>query len=93
MRLRPILIILGNPKIILFYGALLPTFVDFDALAVPAITILATIVVAAILVVNNFFGLMAAGARRIFRSGRSVKILNRSAGSAMIGAGIFIATR
>ncbi|WP_193170039.1 LysE family translocator [Nisaea nitritireducens] len=88
-----ILITLGNPKVILFYGALLPTFVDLETLTAPDIAILAVIVVAAILMVNNFYGLMAARARRIFRSGRAVKVLNRSAGSAMIGAGLYIATR
>jgi len=39
------------------------------------------------------YGSMAARARKIFRSGRAVKVLNRSAGSAMIGAGLYIATR
>lgn len=49
-----ILITLGNPKVILFYGALLPTFVDLELLTAPDITILAAIVVSAVLVVNNF---------------------------------------
>ena len=88
-----VLITLGNPKVILFYGALLPTFVDLELLTAPDITILAGIVVSAVLLVNNFYGFMAARARRIFRSGRAVKVLNRSAGSAMIGAGLYIVTR
>lgn len=88
-----ILITLGNPKVILFYGALLPTFVDLDSLVASDIAILAGIVVAAIVVVNNFYGLMSARARKVFRSGRAVQVLNRSAGGVMIGAGVFIATR
>ncbi|MBO6559561.1 MAG: LysE family translocator [Nisaea sp.] len=88
-----ILITLGNPKVILFYGALLPTFVDLNALVASDIAILAGIVVAAIVVVNNFYGLMAARARKLFRSARAVQVLNRSAGGVMIGAGLFIATR
>lgn len=88
-----ILITLGNPKVILFYGALLPTFVDLETLVAADIAILSAIVVAAIVVVNNFYGLMAARARRVFRSARAVQVLNRSAGGVMIGAGLFIATR
>ncbi|UUX50810.1 LysE family translocator [Nisaea acidiphila] len=88
-----ILITLGNPKVILFYGALLPTFVDLDSLVASDIAILSGIVVAAIVLVNNFYGLMAARARKVFRSARAVQVLNRGAGSVMIGAGVFIVTR
>ncbi|WP_420404356.1 LysE family translocator [Nisaea sp.] len=88
-----VLVTLGNPKVILFYGALLPTFVKLDSLVAGDIAILAGIVVVAIVVVNNFYGLMAARARRVFRSARAVQVLNRSAGGVMIGTGVFIATR
>lgn len=88
-----ILVTLGNPKVILFYGALLPTFVNLETLSGADIAILSGIVVAAIVVVNNSYGLMAARARTVFRSERAVRVLNRSAGSVMIGAGLFVATR
>lgn len=88
-----ILITLGNPKAILFYGALLPTFVDLQVLAGADIAVLSAIVVGVILVVNNLYGLMAARARRMFHSVRAVKLLNRTAGGTMIGAGLFIASR
>ena len=88
-----ILVTLGNPKVILFYGALLPTFVNLETLSGTDIAILSGIVVAAIIVVNNTYGLMAARARKVFRSERAVRVLNRSAGSVMIGAGVFVATR
>lgn len=88
-----ILVTLGNPKVILFYSALLPSFVDLAALTAADVLLLSAIVVVSILVVNNAYGLMASRARHVFRSPKAMRTMNRCAGSVMIGAGAFVALR
>ena len=84
---------LGNPKAILFYGALLPTFFDLTRVTHLDIVWLSLIIVAALTLVNNGYGLLASQARRWLRSERAMRRLNRGAGTVMIGAGVVVAAR
>lgn len=91
--LEGIAITLGNPKVIVFYGALLPTFFDLTALGSGGIVTLMAIVGAVVLVTNSAIALAASRARTSLRSPKAVRWINRGAGTAMIGAGIAVATR
>ncbi|HEY3177679.1 MAG TPA: LysE family translocator [Casimicrobiaceae bacterium] len=84
---------LGNPKTMLFFLALLPIVVPLDVLG-PAdyLEIVAAIVVILPLVLGAY-ALAATQARQFFRRPRSVRLMNRCAGTAMAGAAIVIATR
>lgn len=84
---------LGNPKTIIFYMALLPTVVDLQTVTIDRYIglVLATIVVL-YLVVTPYIAL-AARARTFLRNPRAVRILNRSAATAMLGAAAFIVAR
>lgn len=84
---------LGNPKAILFYMTFLPTFVDLEHLTMADGSLMATIVVVVLLVVVCGYAAMAAKARRLFRTERNIRHLNRGAGSLMIGAGVFVALK
>lgn len=80
-----------NPKGLIFFVAFVPQFIDPHAATLPQIVIFeATFLVLATL---NAFGyaLLAAAARRAVRSPRVLRVINRTGGSLLIGAGLFAA--
>ncbi|HEY7610923.1 MAG TPA: LysE family translocator [Alphaproteobacteria bacterium] len=87
------LVDLGNPKIILFYAAFLPTFADLDQLGARDVALMAAVVVGILIVTNLGFAWLASRARVFIRSPRAVKAINRTSGTLMIGAGAWVATR
>ncbi|MBC8269601.1 MAG: LysE family translocator [Rhodospirillaceae bacterium] len=88
-----LLLTLSNPKVIIFYVGILPGFIDLTALA-PLDAVLAVAIVLGVLVcVLVSYAFAAARARTLLRSERALKVLNRGAGSVMIGAGVTIIAR
>ncbi|WP_338100610.1 LysE family translocator [Salinicola corii] len=84
------LISASNPKVILFYIAFLPTFVDLERLGGSALALLAGLTVAGLMAGLCLVAAGAARARRALRSPRAQRRLNRGAGSLMIGAGALL---
>lgn len=87
------LISASNPKVILFYIAFLPTFMDLTVLESRDIAIASLLCLTGLM-----FGLMAiavsaAWARRYFQSQKAMTGLNRVAGSIMMSAGVYLGTR
>lgn len=91
--LQGFLISASNPKVILFYIAFLPTFMDLSALTSADITLAAVLTFIALMLGVMMVAFGAAAARKFFKSERAVKMLNRSAGSLMMGAGAYLAGR
>ena len=87
------LVTLGNPKAILFYSALLPTFLDMTRIRFADFLILAAIVVAVSYVVYGGYIFLAQPGRRLLSSRAASRLFNRLTGSALIGAGVAVATR
>jgi threonine/homoserine/homoserine lactone efflux protein len=83
---------LGNPKVIVFFLALLPTVVDLGALTPLGFAELAIIAVIATSVLSAY-ALAAARARRLFKSPRAVRLVNRGSGAIMAGAAVTIVAR
>lgn len=83
---------LGNPKVVVFYVAFLPAFMDLSTLGTGDLGIVAVAVSVTLFVVLAGYALMAARARRLFKSHRAVKNLHRSAGALMVGAGGAVAS-
>lgn len=84
---------LANPKTMIFFLALLPTVVSLQQL-----TLLGFIeMVAAILIVLPLtlgaYVVLAARARRLFKSATAVRRINRGTGAAMACAAVAVATR
>jgi threonine/homoserine/homoserine lactone efflux protein len=84
---------LGNPKPIVFFLSIMPLVVDFDALnARTALEVAATMVVVLSSVLLSY-AIAANRARKLFRSSRAMKIINRGAAGVMAGAALTIAAR
>jgi threonine/homoserine/homoserine lactone efflux protein len=84
---------LGNPKVIVFFLALLPTVVDLSNLTPFGFTELALIIAAIAAGVLSAYALAAARARRLFTSPRSLRWINRGSGAVMAGAAVTIVAR
>ena len=93
---KPLQLFLGtlaNPKTMIFFLALLPTVVQLDQLTllgfaemVAAISLLLPLTLGAYVV-------LAARARRVFKSATAVRRINRGTGAAMACAAVAVATR
>ncbi|WP_243546498.1 LysE family translocator [Pseudodesulfovibrio tunisiensis] len=83
---------LSNPKVIAFYCGFLPGFMDLKTLTPTDVLIAACTVISSIVSVLLCYAWLASKGRSLLRSTRAWKILNRSAGAVMIGAGIAVAS-
>lgn len=88
-----LLLTLGNPKTIAFYLALTPTLIDVSRIDLVSYAELACIIALVLVFVLGGYALAAARARKLFRSPRAMKLLNRVSGSVMAGAAAAIVTR
>ena len=84
---------LGNPKIMVFYVALLPSLVDVAAIGLADWALLTAVQVAVMAVTDLGWIALAARVRGLFRSPRAMRIANRTSAVAMGGAAAVIATR
>jgi len=84
---------LGNPKIMVFYLALLPSIIDLGSVSTLGLLELVAVAVAVMATVDLGWAFGASWARRWLTSRRAVRITNRSAAAAMGGAAAVIATR
>lgn len=83
-------ITLGNPKVIVFFLALLPTVLDLPALSLGGFAGIALLSATILTGVLAAYTAAAARARRLLSSPRAV---NRGSGAAMAGAAIAVAAR
>lgn len=84
---------LGNPKIMLFYLALLPTIVDLSAVTLSGWLKLTATMVAVLALVDLAWAFAAHGARRLLKSPRAMRLANRTSAGVMAGAAVAIAAR
>lgn len=88
-----LLLTLGNPKVVVFYTALVPAVIDLTAVDLPRFALLAAILAAVFAAVLAGWTLLALRARALVRSARAVRRVNRAAAVGMGGAAIAVATR
>jgi threonine/homoserine/homoserine lactone efflux protein len=84
---------LANPKTAIFFLALLPTVVRLEDLTVAGFLEIVAVISLGLPLVLGGYVLLAARARRIFKSERAVRNINRSTGAAMACAAVAVATR
>ena len=84
---------LGNPKIMLFYMALLPTIIDLRFLSIIGWAELTATMLAVLFMVDVAWVVLAVRARRLLKSPAAVRLANRCSAGVMAGAAAAIATR
>jgi len=77
---------LANPKIILFFGALLPLFVDPARPAAPQFALLGITFIVSDALVFACYGALAHRARLLLNTPRAARVTSRVTGVAMLGA-------
>lgn len=84
---------LANPKTMIFFLALLPTVVKLETLTLVGFLEIVVAICIVLPLVLGLYVIAAARARRLFKSPRAVRNLNRGTGVAMAGAAVAVATR
>ncbi|GAB4362824.1 MAG: LysE family translocator [Oricola sp.] len=87
------MVTMGNPKVIVFYLALLPTFLDLSTVTPADFAILIVLTFAILVAVLTPYVGLAGRARHMLQSPRALKALNRVAATFLAGAAAAIATR
>lgn len=86
-------ITLGNPKIMVFYLALLPTIIDLGHLTMLGWLELTGTMLLVLVAIDLVWVLLATRARLFLKSPRAVRMANRVSAGMMAGAATAIATR
>lgn len=84
---------LGNPKIMIFYLALLPAIIDLKAVSLVGWLELTATMLVVLAAIDLVWAGVAAQARRVLRSPRAVRATNRVSATVMAGAAAAIASR
>lgn len=93
MFIAGLIVTLGNPKIMVFYLALLPTIIDLSRVGTVAWFELTLTMFIVLMAVDFGWALLAVRARKLLTSHRAVKIANRTSATVMAGAAAAIAAR
>jgi len=93
MFLAGMLVTLGNPKIMVFYLALVPTIIDLERVGVAAWAELTATMFAVLVAVDLAWALLAARVRALLTSRRAMRAANRTSAAMMAGAAAAIAAR
>jgi threonine/homoserine/homoserine lactone efflux protein len=84
---------LGNPKVMAFYVALLPSLIDINRIGILGFAELVAICVVVLTFVLGAYVIAAARARTLFTSPRAMKLLNRTGGTMLAGAAVAVAAK
>ncbi|MEQ8479641.1 MAG: LysE family translocator [Hoeflea sp.] len=84
---------LGNPKIMVFYLALLPTIIDLGHLSLTAWFELTATMLAVLIMIDLLWVFLAARARKLLASPRALRAVNRCSSGLLAGAAAGIAAR
>ena len=88
-----LLVTLSNPKIMMFYLALLPTIIDLSRIGTVAWFELTLTMLIVLMAVDFGWALLATRARKLLNTRRAVKFTNRASATVLAGVAAAIATR
>lgn len=84
---------LGNPKAILFYGALLPSFFQVSEIQMADFLIMCVTITVVTFLVYGTYTVLTGRIKRAFKSDKFQRRVNYSTGGIYMGSGIFVALR
>jgi threonine/homoserine/homoserine lactone efflux protein len=84
---------LSNPKTMMFYLALVPNLIDVTTVPLLGFVELASVITVILGAILAFYIAAAERARRLFRSKRAMRGVNRGASVMMAGTAVVVATR
>jgi threonine/homoserine/homoserine lactone efflux protein len=87
------MVTISNPKTIAFYAGLLPTFIDLGKLSAGDALAMGGIVILIVGLIPAAYAVAAAGSRRFFHSPARMRLMNRTAGTMLIGSGVTVAAQ
>ena len=93
MFLAGLAVTLGNPKIMVFYLALLPTIIDLAGITLVGWLELTCTMLAVLAAIDLGYILLAARARVLLRSPRALRLANRTSAALLGGAAATLATQ
>ena len=88
--LQGLLVLLSNPKALVFFGAFIPQFVDMERDHFSQVARLGLTFMVTAGITDTIYALMAGRARRFF-SVRRTRLLSRISGGFMVGGGVWLA--
>jgi threonine/homoserine/homoserine lactone efflux protein len=88
--LQGFLVLLSNPKVLVFFGAFIPQFMNMDKPHIPQVALLGITFMATAVLTDGAYALLAGRARKFF-SARRTRLMSRVSGGFMIGGGIWLA--
>ena len=88
--LQGFLVLLSNPKVMVFFGAFLPQFMDMSRDHVPQVALLGVTFMVVAGLTDAIYALLAGRARKLF-SARRTRLVSRISGGFMIGGGVWLA--
>src|SRR5262245_28310828 len=88
--LQGFLVLLSNPKVLVFFGAFIPQFVDMSQPHFPQVALLGVTFMVTAVMTDAVYALLAGRARQFF-SARRTRLVSRVSGGFMIGGGIWLA--
>jgi threonine/homoserine/homoserine lactone efflux protein len=88
--LQGFLVLLSNPKVLVFFGAFIPQFMDMSRDHVSQVALLGVTFMVIAAMTDGMYALLSGRARLIFSS-RRTRLVSRVSGGFMIGGGIWLA--
>jgi len=88
--LNGLLLTLGNPKVILFYVGLMPTFIDIAVLTPIDMVILCLVLTLDLGCILAIYAFAADRARKLFTSSKATRRMNQGAGAVLAGSGVAV---
>jgi len=88
--LQGFLVLLSNPKVLVFFGAFIPQFMDMSRDHVSQVALLGATFMVTGAVTDSIYAILAGRARTFFSAQRT-RLLSRISGGFMIGGGFWLA--
>ena len=88
--LQGFVVLLSNPKVLVFFGAFIPQFMDMSRDHVSQVALLGVTFMITGAITDTVYAVLA-GRARLFFSARRTRALSRISGGFMIGGGIWLA--